>query len=173
VWIYRNVLEAHSFSLNSSLLALIICAVAAAVEGALAGRGARQRLAELRMPPYSPPFALWLAIGAVYYAMCFIVLRHLLASRPFTPVLLVGLVLVITILLVNASWSILFFRCRDLRASFITFIPYGVVVMVLATLLIRLYPFGALLFGGYLIYLVYATWWANQLWRLNPPNPTK
>ena len=125
------------------------------------------------MPPYSPPFALWLAIGVVYYAMCFIVLRYLLASRPFTPIVLVGLALVITILLVNALWSILFFRWRDLRASFIAFIPYAAVVAVLAALLVRLYPFGAALFACYFTYLVYATWWANQLWRLNPQSLTK
>ena len=66
--------------------------------------------------------------------MCFIVLRHLLASRPFTPVLLMAIALVIIILLGNALWSILFFSvarpsgefrrihslcccCRDLGGS--------------------------------------------------------
>ena len=50
--------------MNATLLALIICIAAAGLEGALAGGGVRQRLAELRMPLYSPPFALWLVIGA-------------------------------------------------------------------------------------------------------------
>jgi hypothetical protein len=47
------------------MLALISCVAAAALEGLLAGDGVRQRLAELRMPPYWPPFPVWLVIGAI------------------------------------------------------------------------------------------------------------
>ena len=157
--------------MNPSVLALIICVIAAALEGALVGANPRQRLAELRMPPYSPPFALWFGIGGLYYAMCFIVLRNLLARRPFTPVLPVAVALVIVILLGNALWSVLFFRWRDLRAAFVAFILYTVVVAALVALLVRLYPFGAALFACYSIYLVYAMWWAYHLWRLNARKP--
>jgi tryptophan-rich sensory protein len=121
------------------------------------------------MPSYSPPFALWFGIGGVYYVMCFIVLRHLLAGSPFTPALLMAIALVIIILLGNALWSVLFFRWRDLRATFIAFIPYAVVVATLVALLVRLYPFGAALFACYFLYLVYAMWWGYHLWRLNTP----
>src|SRR5437868_4547980 len=116
---------------SQTVLALIICGAAAAAEGALAGGGVRQRLAQLRMPQYSPPFALWLGIGVVYYAICFVVLRHLLANAPFTRLPLIALALVVIILLVNALWSVLFFRWRDLRASFVAFIPYAVLVTAL------------------------------------------
>jgi translocator protein len=158
---------------NPTLLALITCGAAAAAEGVLAGGGVRQRLAQLRMPPYSPPFPLWLAIGALYYAMCFVVLRHLLANRPFTPVLFVALALLVTVLLVNALWSVLFFRWRDLRAGFVAFIPYAILVAALVVLLIWLYPFGAVLFTCYCIYLLFATWWGYHLWRLNTPTPNQ
>ena len=135
---------------------------AAALEGGLSGSGVRQRLASLRMPPYSPPFAVWLVIGLVYYAICFIVLRRLLASS-FT----VSLPLLVVVLLTNAFWSVLFFRWGDLRASFIAFIPYAIVVAALVVSLIRSYPFGAVLFMCYCCYLVYATWWGYRLWLLN------
>jgi len=48
---------------NPTLSALLICIIAAALEGALAGSGVRQRFAALRMPPYSPPCTVWLLIG--------------------------------------------------------------------------------------------------------------
>lgn len=67
--------------MNPSLLAFLICVGAAAAEGVLAGPNPRQRLADLRMPAYSPPFSVWLAIGLAYYIICFVVLRHLLAAR--------------------------------------------------------------------------------------------
>ena len=119
------------------------------------------------MPPYSPPFAVWLVIGLVYYAICFVVLRRLLAGS-FT----ISLALLVVVLLTNAFWSVLFFRWRDLRASVIAFIPYAVVVAALVASLTRSYPFGAVLFMCYCAYLVYAAWWGYRLWLLNTQNET-
>ena len=133
----------------------------------MAGSGVRQRLAALRMPPYSPPFPVWLVIGLVYYAICFVVLRHLLAASSVTLSLRVALALLIVVLVANALWSILFFRRRDLRASFIAFFPYAVVVAALVLSLSRIYPLGAALFMCYCIYLLYAMWWGYRLWLLN------
>ena len=116
--------------MNPTVLALIICGAAAIAEGALAGGGVYQRLAQLRMPAYSPPFALWLVIGLLFYAMCFIVLQRLLGAASSGPQL-VDLMLLILVLLVNALWNVLFFRWRDLRASFVAFTPYAVVVAAL------------------------------------------
>ncbi len=157
--------------MRPTLLALIICIAAAALEGVLAGGGVRQRLAQLRMPPYSPPFFLWLVIGFLYYAICFVVLRHLLGPPALTPLRWCALVLLIIILLANTFWSVVFFRWRDLRGSFIGFIPYGLVVAVFVALLFRLYPFGGALFTCYGVYLLYATWWGYQLCRLNSASP--
>ena len=119
------------------------------------------------MPPYSPSLAVWLVIGVVYYAICFIVLRHLLAAGALTSSRVITLALLILVLLGNAFWSVLFFRCRDLRASFIAFVPYAVLAAALVVLLARSYPFGAALFICYCIYLLYATWWGYRLWLLN------
>ena len=153
--------------MNATLLALFVCVAAAVLEGVLVGNGARQRLAELRMPAYSPPFLLWLVIGAAYYVICFIVLRHLLASGSFTPLLLNALALLIFVLLANALWSVVFFRWRDLRISFLAFIPYFILVAALVGLLVPTYWFGAVLLMCYCIYLLYATWWGYRLWLLN------
>jgi len=75
--------------------------------------------------------------------------------------------LLLVILLSNALWSVLFFRRRDLRASFIAFVPYSVVVTALVVSLSRIFPLGAALFVCYWIYLLYATWWGYRLWLLN------
>ena len=111
--------------LSPTLLSLVICVAAAILEGLLAGKGARQRLAQLRMPPYSPPFALWLVIGFLFYAMCFVILRHVLSTGLVSPSRVFALVLTVVLLLANALWSVLFFRWRDVRASFIAFVPYA------------------------------------------------
>jgi tryptophan-rich sensory protein len=156
--------------LSPTLLGVIICAAAAVLEGVLAGQGARQRLAQLRMPPYSPPFALWLVIGFLFYAMCFVILSHLLGTGLVSPSRVFALVLTVVLLLANAFWNVLFFRWCDLRASFIAFVPYAVLVAALVILLARTYPLGAILLSVYCIYLIYATRWGYHLWRLNTPN---
>jgi tryptophan-rich sensory protein len=154
---------------NPSVLALVICVVAVALESMLlAGATPRKRLDELRLPPYSPPFALWFGIGAFYYAICFIVLRHLLANRPFTPAVIVALALFIIAMLLYVLWNVWFFRWHDLRASFAAFFIYSFFIFLSAAFLITLYPFGAVLLACYCVYLLYATWWAYQLRRLNP-----
>jgi len=155
--------------LSPTLLGVITCAAAAVLEGALAP-GARQRLAQLRMPPYSPPFALWLVIGFLFYAMCLVSLRQVLSTGLVSPSQVLALVLTVAVLLANAFWSVLFFRCRDLRASFIAFVPYAALVAALVILLAGTYPLGAILLSFYCIYLIYATRWSYHLWRLNTPN---
>jgi TspO/MBR family. len=96
--------------LRPTVLGVVICAGAAVLEGVLVGKGARQRLAQLRMPPYSPAFALWLVIGFLFYAMCFIILRHMLTAGLASHSQVFALVLTIVLLLANALWSVLFFR---------------------------------------------------------------
>ena len=90
-----------------------------------------------------------------------------LASGSFTPLLLIALALLIFVLLANALWSVVFFRWRDLRISFLAFIPYFILVAALVGLLVPTYWFGAVLFMCYCIYLLYATWWGYRLWLLN------
>jgi tryptophan-rich sensory protein len=119
------------------------------------------------MPPYSPSFAVWILIGVAYYAICFVVLRHLLVATSRTLTQFLTLAMLILVLLANAFWSVLFFRRRDLRASFIAFVPYTVLVAGLVVLLAHSYPFGAALFMCYGVYLLYATWWGYRLWLLN------
>ena len=153
--------------MKPTFLAVIVCIGAAVLEGALAGGRARQRLLALRMPPYSPPFPIWLVIGTVYYVICFIVLRHVLATGLVTLDLQVTFALLVLVLVANALWSVLFFRLCNLRLSFIAFFPYAVLVAALVFALWRIYPAGAALFIGYCVYLLYATWWGYRLWLLN------
>jgi tryptophan-rich sensory protein len=156
--------------LSPTLLGVMICAAAAVLEGVLAGEGVRQRLAQLRMPPYSTTFALWLVLGVLFYVMCFVILRHVLSTGLVLASEVFALVLTVVLLLANAFWSVLFFRCRDLRASFIAFVSYAALVAALVNLLAGTYPLGAILLSFYCIYLIYATRWGYHLWRLNTPH---
>jgi tryptophan-rich sensory protein len=65
--------------------------------------------------------------------MCFVILRHVLSTGLVSSSQVFALVLTVVLLLANAFWSVLFFRWRDLRASFIAFVPYALLVAALVT----------------------------------------
>ena len=148
------------------LAALLVCAAAAALEGAFAGRGVRRRLDALKQPPGSPPFRFWVGIGLFYYFVCAVVLTrlfHLTRSRLWWATFATILVL----LFVNALWNLAFFRLGNLEATVRIHFAYAAVALASAVLLSRLDPVSAWVFAPYLIYLIYATWWMLSVRQLN------
>lgn len=150
------------------LLALAACIAAAVLEGVFAGQGVRQRFAELRMPRFSPPLAMWIVIGVAYYVVCFAVLYRLLLLPPGRT-RTACLALILCVLLANAFWNYLFFRLRSLRLSFAAGIPYTLAALALLALLFRLDRVAAWWFLPYAVYLCYANAWGAALLRANPP----
>ncbi len=157
--------------MNPTLLAFALCLIGAVLEGALAGGRVRARFAELRLPSGSPPLPVWFAIGIAYYVICFFVSRRLFLAGFAKDESRLALLLLVVLMLANAAWGLVFFRWRNLRWSFLAFFPYGVVVLLLDIVLLRVDGLAALLLLPYLLYLIYATWWGYQLWRLNAIPP--
>ena len=155
---------------KAALWGLAICIAAAALEGIFAGRGVKLRLAQLRQPPYSPPFAVWVGIGLLYYLICFVVLSRLLASTP-SPLRSAALASVVALLIGNATWNLVLFRYKNVEASAIVSVVYAVLALAVAILLTLVDPVSAWMFLPYLIYLAYATWWVLALRRLNRRAP--
>ena len=153
--------------MHPALLALLICAAGAVLEGALAGRDVRARFAKLRQPPFSPSLLVWLVIGGAYYIICYVILFRLLASE-----LAAGhraaLALVMALMMANAAWNFVFFRRKDLRASFLAFLPYTLVAVALMLILAGIDRTSALVLTPYLLYLCYSVWWSYRVWVLNP-----
>lgn len=153
--------------MNRQLLySLGLCALAAGLEGVLAGRGIRQRLTALHLPRYSPPFWGWVAIGVAYYVICFAVLYRLF-GLPATALRNGALGLVVAVLLVNALWNYFFFRKRDLWLAFVLSLPYGAVALTLFLFLQRLDRTAASWWLPYVAYLFYAGTFGYRVWKLN------
>jgi tryptophan-rich sensory protein len=146
---------------------LIICAGAAGLEGSIAGGGVRARFRELRLPSYSPSLFVWFVIGAAYYVICFAILNRLLAAGLPTSRHQLAFVLLLVLMVLNAGWGWLFFRRKDLRASYLAFFVYDLVALVLTGVLAGIDPLSALLLFLYFLYQLYAIWWAHRLWKLN------
>src|ERR1700757_2631996 len=103
--------------MKATVIATIICLIAALSEALLTGSDPRSHFRKLRLPSYSPAFRIWILIGFFYYVMCFVILRQLLSAADFSRLHRSALVLVIAMLGGNAAWNALFFRSSALRLS--------------------------------------------------------
>ena len=155
--------------MKPTVIATIVCLIAAVSEALVTGSDPRSRFRKLRLPSYSPAFRIWILIGLFYYVMCFVILRRLLSAADFSGLHRWAFVLVIAMLGGNAAWNALFFRLGALRLSFLGFLPYGMLVVALTVLMIPIYAFGGVLLSAYCGYLVYAACWSYRLWQLNDP----
>ena len=160
------------------LISVGACILAAALEGACAGKNVKAFYAELRFPRYSAPLWVWGIIGGVYYLIFWFALYRLLRLDGHSTLRGAALALLLFMMAVNALTNYVIFRARNLRLSFIIGNLFPVMDMALFLCLLRLDRVAAWVLMPYLLYRIYAVWWGYSLWRLNSvnlqtPNSTK
>jgi len=151
--------------------ALIICVASALLEGLAAGSGVRQRFAELRLPRFSPPLPVWVGIGLFYYVICFAISNRLLDAGIGFSLRGGAFALLLVLMGINIFWNVIFFRRKDVRASYISFWPYLLVALAFLLVLGSVDTLAAWIFLPYFLYLGYAIWWGRRLWQLNASMP--
>ena len=151
--------------------ALVICVASAMLEGLAAGRGVKQRLAELQLPRHSPTLAAWVGIGVLYYVICFAISYRLLRVGVGLSLSGLAFALLLVLMSINIYWNVVFFRRKDLQASYFGFWPYLLVALALLLTLTSVDMRAAWIFLPYVLYLGYAIWWGRRLWQLNGSVP--
>ena len=152
---------------HAIIYSLVICTLGAALEGLFAGRGIKERLESLSLPPYAVPFWGWIVIGALYYLISFTILYRLFLLPPIM-VRDVAFTLLGTIMFINALWNYFFFRSRNLWHAYLLGLPYSVTAISLfLVLLLKVDRLAAGCFFPYLLYLCYANIWGYRVWKLN------
>ena len=149
------------------LLSIGICALAAALEGACAGRNVKSFFSTHKFPPYSAPLWIWSIIGGVYYIIFCFVLYRLLRLTTDSSLKNVALMLIIFMMIVNALSNYVIFRAQNLWLSYLIGNVFPIMDVVLLLCLIRLDTVAARSLVPYLIYRVYAVWWGHALWKAN------
>ena len=150
------------------IYSLAICCIGAVLEGLFAGRGIKQRLAELRLPRYAVPFWGWIIIGGLYYVICFAILYRLFGLPPIAP-RNIAFALLGGIMFMNALWNYFFFRARNLFHAYVLGLSYTAFALALfLLLLLRVDPTAAWCLFPYIVYLTYANVWGYRVWKLNP-----
>lgn len=153
---------------SALLISLLICAVAAGLEGLLAGKNVKAFLGSLRKPPFSAPVWVWAIIGFFYYATCFIILFRILRYDDNFSIRYAAFALLLVVMSVNAFWNFVFFRRRNLYYSFVLSVFYTLAAIALFFSLWQFDFVAACAQIPYLIYLVYAFYWGGGLLKLNP-----
>jgi tryptophan-rich sensory protein len=149
------------------LASLVVCGVAAALEGVCAGNSVKSFFASLRLPAYSAPLWVWSIIGLFYYLIFCFVLYRLLRLANTSVLRSATIVLILTMMTVNALTNYIIFRVRNLRLSFIVGALFPVLDIALFLMLIQLESLAAWSLTPYLLYRIYAVWWGYALWRQN------
>jgi tryptophan-rich sensory protein len=148
-------------------IAIGVCVLAAALEGACAGNNVKSYFATLRSPFFSAPLWVWYIIGIVYYATFFFILYRVSRLNTDSPLKPATLSLIMFMMTANALWNYLFFRVQKLFLAFVTGSMAPVFDAALFICLIQLDRMAAWALVPYLLYRVYAVYWGYALWRLN------
>jgi tryptophan-rich sensory protein len=148
------------------LFSTVICALAAAVEGASAGRNVKAFFSTLRFPSYSAPFWAWTIIGGLYYLIFWFVTYRLLRLGS-SSLKSATLTLVVLMMIVNGLSNYVIFRARNLYLSFLIGCFFPIMDIALLICLTQLDRVAASWLVPYLIYRVYGVIWGFGLWRLN------
>ena len=128
----------------------------------------KSHLRSIKWPSYSPPLWAWYVIAVIYYAVVFICAYRILQQPSTMPFRNAALVLLLSVVVLNALWNLLFFRAKHLAATFALSVGYSVIVMACWYCLTRFDDLAAAALSFYAIYLLYANVWGYQVWRLNP-----
>ncbi len=153
--------------MSSLLIAGLICVAAAGTEGLCAGAGVSQFMKGLQQPRWSLPMWAWYLVGLAYYVACFVALYRVLGLglEEFLP--RITFILLLALMAGNAGWNWIFFRQKNLRLSFQSFVPYGLLAVVLLWSLMQVDALAAGVFALYVAYFPYALAWGYQVWKLN------
>lgn len=148
------------------LTSIVVCAFAAALEGACAGRNVKAFFSTLKFPAYSAPLWVWSIIGAVYY-LIFGFITYRLLRLESSSLRSAAFALIVFMMIINALTNYIIFRARNLRLSSIVGNLFPIMDVTLLILLIQLDTMAAWSLVPYLIYRVYAVWWGYALLNLN------
>ena len=152
---------------SAILISLGVCLLAATLEGVCAGKNVKTYFASLRWPSYSAPLWVWYIIGGVYYLIFFFIIYRILRLNTDSALKPAVLGLILFMMVVNGLWNYVFFRARNLFASFISGSLAPILDLALFICLIKLDKIAAWSLIPYLLYRVYAVWWGYGLWKHN------
>lgn len=154
---------------SAIFISVVVCLLAASLEGLCAGKNVKSFYSELNFPRYSAPLWVWTIIGGVYYIIFWLVLYRLLLIESRSRLWVAAFTLILFMMIVNALTNYVIFRARNITLSFVITCIFPFMDVALFISLLRLDQPAAFSLIPYLLYRVYSLWWGYGLWKLNQP----
>jgi benzodiazapine receptor len=149
------------------LLGWLLVTVGAAGVGALASIDAASFYAELQRPAWAPPARLFGPVWTVLYALMAVAVWFVWRQGGFAA-RRTELVLYLAQLVLNALWSVLFFRERLGAFAFVDVVALWVLIVVMLIAFWRVRPLAGALLLPYLAWVSFAAALNYAVWQLNP-----
>ena len=157
--------------MHQFLVAFAICVAAVLVEFVAAGKDPRAYLKRLQQPSWACPFWSWYVVGILFYGACLIALYLVLLHDPSLGIRWRAIELLITVMVLNPIWNIIFFRWHLPGLSFWFYLPFAALVLLTVYVLYLVDGEAAAPFIPFLLYLPYGCAWSYSVWRKNRYRP--
>lgn len=120
----------------------------------------------LKKPDFQPPSSVFAPVWTFLYLMMFVSFA-LVAISPFKTASVFAYLFFIAQLVVNLSWTPVFFKAHDLKKAF--FLCVLLVILVFLTMVVFFFisKIASLLLLPYLIWCCFATILSFEIWELN------
>jgi benzodiazapine receptor len=149
------------------LLGWLLITAGAASVGALASIDAASFYAQLQRPAWAPPARLFGPVWTVLFGLMAVAAWLVWRQGGFA-VRRTELVLYLAQLVLNALWSVLFFRERLGAFAFVDVVALWVLIVVMLIAFWRVRPLAGALLLPYLVWVSFAALLNHAVWQLNP-----
>ena len=163
-------LEKPPLSTSTKLLGLIVwlgISFAAAAVGGIASANAGEFYQELVRPPWAPPAWLFGPVWTILFTLMAVAAWQVWGARGWDGAR-GALLLYLFQLVVNASWSWLFFAWRRGQLALVVVVVLAVLIVFTMIAFARVRTSAALLLLPYLLWVSFASVLNFVLWRRNP-----
>jgi tryptophan-rich sensory protein len=149
---------------NWSALAITggVVVIAATAGNVLIPKQALAWFRSLHWPPWLVPYAVFIAVGVIYYVLMAAVLYRALDRRETASV-----VWAIVLIVANEGWNAVFFGLRSTIGGFIGILAFATLLTGLI-ISVREDGLSVLILAGYAAWVAYDIAWTFALWRANP-----
>lgn len=154
------------FDLKKLIVSFLVTFVAALI-GAIASIGAKEYYAALNQPAFAPPGAVFAPVWSILFLLMGIAAYRIWSYGLSYPGVKPALVLYLMQLILNFTWSILFFGTENILGALIEIVFLLIFIIITLAAFSKVDKWAAILLVPYLLWVGFATILNASIWLLN------
>ena len=154
------------FHLKKLIVSLLVT-LGAAFIGTLASIGAKEYYSNLNLPAFAPPAAVFAPVWSILFLLMGIAAYRIWSYNLSYPGVKPALTLYLIQLILNFTWSILFFGTKNIFGALIEIIFLFIFIIITLAAFSKVDKWATILFIPYLLWVGFATILNASIWLLN------